>query len=57
MGKSMKQIAPLALFALLQLAGARRVQSLVFASVATGFVHLLFVKWLLVPLPIGSIFP
>jgi putative tricarboxylic transport membrane protein len=47
----------LALFALLRLAGARRVQSLVFAAVATGFVHLMFVRWLLVPLPVGSIFP
>lgn len=46
-----------ALFALLQLAGARRVQSLVLSAVATAVVHLVFVKWLLVPLPIGSIFP
>ncbi len=46
-----------ALFALLRLAAVRRIHSLVFAGVATGLVHLLFVKWLLVPLPMGSILP
>lgn len=47
----------IAMWLLLQLAGVRRINALVFAVAATALVHLVFVRWLLVPLPIGSIFP
>ncbi len=46
-----------AMFLLAQLAGVRRLNSLVFAAIATLAVYLVFVRWLLVPLPVGSIFP
>ncbi len=47
----------LAMVLLLQVAGVHRIKSLLFAGIATALVHLVFVRWLLVPLPIGSIFP
>jgi hypothetical protein len=46
-----------AMVLLLQIAGVRRIKSILSAGIATGLVHLVFVRWLLVPLPIGSIFP
>lgn len=46
----------LAMILLLQMAGVHRMKSLLYAATATVLVHLVFVRWLLVPLPIGSIF-
>ncbi|HSQ04999.1 MAG TPA: tripartite tricarboxylate transporter TctB family protein [Burkholderiales bacterium] len=46
-----------AMFLLLQLAHVRRVNAVLFAAIATALIHVVFVRWLLVPLPIGSIFP
>jgi putative tricarboxylic transport membrane protein len=42
---------------LLRVGGVRWAGSLLFAGVATLAVNLMFVRWLAVPLPIGSIFP
>ena len=42
---------------LLRIGGVRWAGSLLFAGVVTLAVNLLFVRWLAVPLPIGSIFP
>ena len=42
---------------LLRIGGVRWTGSLLFAGVATLAVNLMFVRWLAVPLPIGSIFP
>lgn len=46
-----------AMVLLLQIAAVHRIKSILFAGIATALVHLVFVRWLLVPLPIGSIFP
>ena len=45
------------MFLLLRIAGARWTASLLFAGIATLAINLMFVRWLAVPLPIGSIFP
>lgn len=45
------------MFMLFQVAGVNRTRSILFAGLATTVVHVVFVRWLLVPLPIGSIFP
>ncbi|HSR10198.1 MAG TPA: tripartite tricarboxylate transporter TctB family protein [Thermodesulfobacteriota bacterium] len=42
---------------LLRIGGARWAGSLLFAAASTAGVNLIFVRWLAVPLPIGSIFP
>jgi putative tricarboxylic transport membrane protein len=42
---------------LLRRGGVPWIGSLLFAGAATVMVNLLFVRWLAVPLPIGSIFP
>lgn len=42
---------------LLRIGGVRWPGSFLFAGVATLAVNLMFVRWLAVPLPIGSIFP
>jgi len=42
--------------ALLRTVRSGWLQTIVFAAAATLFVDLLFVRWLMVPLPIGSIF-
>lgn len=41
---------------LLRTGGVRWIKSLAFAGIATVVIHLLFVRWLAVPLPAGSIF-
>jgi putative tricarboxylic transport membrane protein len=46
-----------AMVLLFRTGGVGWIKSVVCAAIATLLVHLLFVRWLAVPLPIGSIFP